>query len=222
MAMILKPAELRVLGVLIEKCMTQPAYYPMTLNAITAAANQKSNRHPVMQLTEGEIGAALHGLTEWQLVAQAPPDRSSRVNRFRHEVEQRLGWDSSERAIMAELMLRGPQTVGELRTRGSRMTRLDATDHVGEVLAGLAKADPPMVVELPRQPGQSARRFAHLLGGEIEPTATASVAIAPDAADTSSDQAGLAARVSALEEEVSSLRQAVSQLQAGREPDLRS
>src|ERR1043166_2977889 len=107
MAVQLKEHELRVLGVLIEKSLALPQYYPMSINAIMVACNQKNNRDPVMTLTEGEVSTALHGLTQWQLVTQAPPDAGARVNRFRHEVEKRFGWNAPMRAIMAELMVRG-------------------------------------------------------------------------------------------------------------------
>jgi uncharacterized protein YceH (UPF0502 family) len=165
MAIVLQPIELRVLGVLIEKSMATPAYFPMTLHAVAAACNQRNNRDPVMSCAEGDVAAALHSLQRWQLASQAPPDRNSRANRFCHEVEKRFGWNTPQRAIMAELMLRGPQTPGELRTNASRLTRLEHLDYVREVLAELQAADPPMVVELPRRPGQSSTRFAQLLGG---------------------------------------------------------
>lgn len=207
MAIVLKPNEIRVLGVLIEKSMTTPEYYPLTLNAITLACNQKNNRDPVTSLTEGEVGAALHGLTQWQLASQADPDRGSRVNRFRHEVEKRFGWDSPQRALMAELMLRGPQTVGELKTRASRMTPLTAMDHLQEVLDGLRRCDPPLVTELPRQPGQSTTRFVQLLGGEVSSNAPASAPVTAAAAPASSpkESSSLEARVARLEEQVAEM-----------------
>jgi len=216
MAIVLNPHELRVLGVLIEKSLATPQYYPMTINAITAACNQKNNRDPVMNMTEGEVSAALHGLTRWQLVSQAPPDRTSRVNRFLHEVEKRLGWNAVKRAIMAELMLRGPQTLGELRGNASRMTHLEALDYAREVIAELEKCDPPMIVELPRQPGQRATQFAHLLGGPLESqvrsTDMAQREGAPAAADVPDAQSGLTTRVARLESEVEILRAEVRSL----------
>lgn len=212
MAIVLKPNELRVLGVLIEKSMTTPEYYPLTLNAITLACNQKNNRDPVTSLTEGEVGAALHGLTQWQLASQADPDRGSRVNRFRHEVEKRFGWDSPQRAIMAELMLRGPQTPGELKTRASRMTPLTAMDHLQEVLDGLRRWDPPMVTELPRQPGQATTRFAQLLGGEVLSIAPVIAAAAP--ASFPKESPSLEARVARLEEQVAEISDRLQALEA--------
>jgi hypothetical protein len=167
MTMILNSTQLRVLGVLLEKSLAWPEYYPMTLNSIAAGCNQKSNRDPVMQLGEGEVAAAVHQLQQWQLVSQAPPERGGRANRFQHEVEQRLGWNAAQRALMTELILRGPQTLGELRGHASRMTHLESTEYAFELLKELMKMNPPMVVELPRRPGQTTTRFAHLLGGEI-------------------------------------------------------
>jgi hypothetical protein len=218
MAVVLKPEELRVLGGLIEKSLAQPAYYPMTLNALTAACNQKTNREPVMQLAETEVASALHGLQQWQLAGQAGPDRGSRVNRFEHQAEQRFGWNAPQRALMAELILRGPQTLGELRSRASRMTRLEAIDYAREVLAELERADPPMVVKLPRQPGRSTTRFAHLLGGDV-PTDTAiapSEAVSPTTPPPSPgptpELETLTQRVDALEQEVTALRAGLEEL----------
>lgn len=220
MAITLSPTEMRVLGVLIEKSMTQQQYYPMTLNAIVAAANQKTNREPVMDITEAEVASALHGLTQWQLASQAPPDRGSRSNRFRHEVETRLGWESPERAVMAELMLRGPQTAGEIRTRASRMTHLGEVEHVRQVLSELERAEQPMVRELPRQPGRSSTRFIQLLGGDVQP-ADAPSTIAPStvaesmhsAAPSDSPSQAFEARLAALESEVRSIRTDIRALQ---------
>lgn len=225
MAIELTPHELRVLGVIIEKSMTHPAYYPMTLNAITAAANQKGNRDPVMSLSEGEAGTALHGLRQWQLVSQAPPDRRSRANRFQHEVERRFGWESPERAVMAELMLRGPQTIGELRGRASRMARVDALEYAREIVDGLQRSDPPMIVELAREPGRSVMRFAHLLGGAIPSTAataaTPAAPATPQISTTPAPESGgdLESRVADLEQTVASLRQDVDRLRAQADRD---
>lgn len=204
----LKPAAIRVLGVLLEKSLSQPAYYPMTLSAITAACNQKTNREPVTGYGESEVGDALSSLRRQQLALQAEPERNSRAIRFRHEIDGRFDWNAAQRAIMAELMLRGPQTVGELRGRASRMTHLASTDYARELLGELERADPPLVLELPRELGRSARRFIHLLGGEVPSVREAvvapgdvvreSVAVAsePEPAD----------RILRLEEEVANLK----------------
>jgi len=205
----LKPNEVRVLGVLIEKSMTTPESYPMTINAITQAANQKTNRDPVLSLSEGEVSAALHGLQQWQLVTQAEPDRGSRVNRFQHQVEKRFGWNAAQRAIMAELLLRGPQTLGEIRMRASRMTRLEAIDYASELIDELRQSDPPMVVELPRDPGKAAVRYAQLLGGPVKAAPdVAAAAAAPVSRETGAGNApDLERRVACLEADVRWLKE---------------
>ena len=213
----LKPAEIRVLGVLIEKSLAQPAHYPMTLNALKAACNQKSNRDPVTDYSESEISAAVASLRRQGLVDQAEPDRSSRAVRFQHEVDAKFDWNAAQRALMAELMIRGPQTLGELRSRASRMTRLESTDYGRELLGELERAEPPLVVELQREPGRSARRFAQLLGGEVTLPASAGEAIdaAPEVASPSDP--GLTNRVQKLEEEIANLQASM----AGLRDDLR-
>jgi uncharacterized protein len=219
MALTLKPVELRVLGVLIEKSLALPAYYPMTLNAVIAACNQKSNRDPVLELPEAEVAAALHQLHQWQLVSQAPPDRGSRANRFCHEVERRFGWNAAQRALMAELMLRGPQTVGELRARASRMTHLESPEYTHDLLKELMTTDPPMVVELSRRPGQSTTRFSQLLGGPvgtesaIEPAASCAPVPARGPRDEPRvDASAMEARVTTLEQEMANLQASLAGL----------
>ena len=173
----LEDNEQRVLGVLIEKSLTQQSSYPMTLNAIVLGANQKQNRDPVLALTEQDVGKALHGLQQRRLVAQADPASGARVNRFAHNVVERLEWDRHDQAVMAELMLRGHQTPGELRSRASRMTPFQDVQSVIGILSRLQEADPPFVEELPREPGRSANRFRHLIGVD------AMAAAAPDGSD---------------------------------------
>jgi len=147
-------------------------------------------------------------LRRHQFASQAEPERNSRAIRFRHEIEARFDWNAAQRAIMAELMLRGPQTVGELRGRASRMTHLASTDYARELLGELERADPPLVVELPREPGRSARRFAHLLGGEV--SAASDAAVAPtgvvSASATLANEPQPADRILKLEEEVANLK----------------
>jgi hypothetical protein len=190
----------------------------MTLNAMTAACNQKSNREPIMQLAEAEVASALHGLQQWQLAGQAEPDRGSRVNRFKHQAEERFDWNAPQRALMAELILRGPQTLGELRSRASRMTRLEGIDYAREVLAELERADPPMVVELARQPGRSTTRFAHLLGGDVPadtvtaPTEAVSPATPPPFPVPTPELETLTGRVDTLEQEITALRAGLEEL----------
>lgn len=204
----LKPAAIRVLGALLEKSLSQPAYYPMTLSAVTAACNQKTNREPVTAYGESEVGDALTALRRQQLASQSEPERNSRAIRFKHEIEGRFDWNAAQRAIMAELMLRGPQTVGELRGRASRMTHLASTDYARELLAELERADPPLVMELPREPGRSARRFVHLLGGEVSSTPDA-VAASTEVVSASGAVANTSEpvdRILRLEEEVANLK----------------
>ncbi len=226
MAVTLTPQEARVLGVLIEKSLALPEYYPMTINAITTACNQKNNRDPITHYTEADVSTALHGLTRWQLASQAPPERNSRVNRFIHEVEKRFGWSTPQRAIMAELFLRGPQTVGELRTNASRMFKLEAIDYVNDLLTELQTSDPPFVAVLPRQAGQSAIRHGHLLCGAVtSPAAETGATLSPSviAPDRGLEPAPapraeldvIRAELRQLKEEVQTLRSELAALKQG-------
>lgn len=214
MAIELKSIELRVLGVLIEKSMTNADSYPLTLNSLTLGCNQKTNRDPVLNLTEGEVATALHELQQWQLVTFADTPRGSRANRFQHQVEKRFGWNAAQRAVMAELMIRGPQTLGELRTHASRMTPVGDLNYLTELLTELHQQDPPMVVELPRQAGHSTTRWAQLLGGPIEasklPTATLAHSENPD--DDAQVNTMLGARIDALTVEVADLRSQIQEI----------
>lgn len=155
--------ERRVLGVLMEKSLAQPDYYPMTLNALVAACNQKQNRDPVTDLDDNTVHETLEGLRRRNLVTLVFPAPGARTERYKHEVQTVLGWQPRERAIMTELLLRGPQTVGELRTRCSRFMPFDDLEAVTLVLDCLAKYDPPAVAPMPREPGRSAIRYTHLL-----------------------------------------------------------
>jgi len=227
----LNPIQRRVFGVLIEKSLTTPGNYPLTLNAILAGSNQLSCRNPVMQLSEGDVARTVQQLQSpacGQLVQQAPPEPTARANRFLHLAEQRFGWDKRERAIMAELLLRGPQTLGELKGNASRMTPLDDINAVSALLNQLAEHDPAFVRELPRQPGQRASQFDHLLYPdeeirEAEAVRTAPVtpaAARPMTAPAVMPPAGepvgaeLEARVARLETEVAALREQLASLRA--------
>ncbi len=193
MEWVLNEIERRVLGVLMEKAMTQPDYYPMTLNAITAGCSQRSNRDPVMELDEIAVQAALDTLRQRGLVEHVLPAPGGRTDRFRHKVEARFAWSPRERAVVAELLLRGPQTVGELRTRCSRMVPFDNLEIVGNILEMLQSSDPPVVAPLPRESGHATVRYTHLFYPEGEqpavgppPTAVRSAA-APRATVASAD-----------------------------------
>lgn len=211
--------ERRVLGVLMEKAMTQPDYYPMTLNAITAGCNQRSNRDPVMALDEVAVQAALDALRQRGLVEHVLPAPGGRTDRFRHKVEARFSWSPRERAVVAELLLRGPQTSGELRTHCSRMVPFDSLDIVGNVLEMLRSADPPVVAPLPREPGRAAIRYTHLFYPEGEqPTvdsAPPAVSMAPRTpACPPSEAAASIDRFPAASVEVSHVQTQLDDLQA--------
>jgi len=159
--------EARILGVLIEKEFTTPETYPLTLNGLRAACNQKSNRNPVMQLSEEELARGLAALQYDRQLVATYSGVGSRVVKYTHRLTETLGVDSPEAAILCELLLRGPQTPGELRGRASRMVSFATPAEVREVLDGLAARRPePYVVELPRAPGRKESRFAHTFGDE--------------------------------------------------------
>ncbi len=214
----LTEVECRVLGVLIEKSLTQAGTYPLTLNAVTLGANQKQNREPVVDYTDQEVAKAVHDLERKRLAKQAPPSAGARANRFEHDVVERLAWDRRQQAIVAELMLRGRQTVGELRTRASRMTPLSDLAVVSGVLVELMEHDPPFARELPREPGRSVTRYEHLLGGSgdspipsPEPTEDQAIPSAT-AAQSQSDGDDLGDRVQRLEARVDELERLVARL----------
>jgi len=216
--MVLGEVEIRVLGVMIEKSLTQSSGYPMSVNAVTIGANQLQNRDPVVSISESEASTALRDLQHKGLAAQAPPSPGARVVRFEHRVVDRLHWDRRDQAVMAELMLRGRQTAGELRTHASRMTPLPDLAAVTSILEGLKAHDPPFVEELPREPGRSANRFRHLLGAATTPTAAGATFAAP-VTPTAGPVESLAARVARLESEVAELKAAVAALMKTRASD---
>lgn len=167
MADVLTEIETRVLGALVEKQVTTPEYYPLTLNALTAACNQKNNRHPVTAYTENEVAQAVENLREKNL-AYVFYGSTSRVPKYKHVMPEVLHLNAAEMALMCVLMLRGPQTPGELRGNASRLHEFSGLDEVEQTLAGLISRDPdPLVARLPRQPGQKEVRFAHLLSGDV-------------------------------------------------------
>jgi uncharacterized protein len=212
----LTPVQRRVLGVLIEKSMTTPGSYPLTLNAIVTGCNQLSCREPVMRLTEGEVARAVHELQQMLLVRQADVDPSARSNRFQHLAEQCFGWARRERALMAELLLRGPQTVGELKGNASRMTPLDDLQGVSALLAELASAEGgPYVRELPKQPGRSTVRYDHLFYAPDEtrsPEPVAAPSPVPQHIVEHPASPGLETRLERLEGELGQLRDEVQEL----------
>jgi uncharacterized protein YceH (UPF0502 family) len=196
----LSAVEARVLGCLVEKESTTPDAYPLTLNATTTACNQKSSRDPVMKLEPGRVGQALRELERRGLVRH---QFSSRAERYRHTAEKGLELTEAQLALVALLMLRGPQTVNELLTRSERLHHFDDADEAAYTLERLMQKDPPMVTRLPRQSGQREDRYMHLLCGPVEAQAQpASAGSRPHRADTDPD---LAARIEALEARVAEL-----------------
>ena len=215
----LNEIELRALGVLIEKALTQPGSYPLTLNAIQLGANQKQNRDPVVDYSESDISRAVHSLQLRNLIKQAPPSPGARANRFAHNVVEVLHWDRREQAIMAELIMRGRQTAGELRTHASRMTPFPDIEGVTATLRGLSQGEHRFVEELAREPGRSANRFRHLMsaGGAVTADAAAPREVnapaskIPPSHSHADDFAALEARVSRLELRLEQLLQGSGQ-----------
>src|ERR1051325_10267029 len=203
----LTPTEVRVLGSLIEKQITTPEYYPLTLNSLTAACNQKNNRNPVTSYAESEVDDALFSLREKNL-AYVFHGSTSRVPKYKHVAPENLQLNPAELAAMCVLMLSGPQTVGEIRTRGYRLYEFSGLEEVDETLRALsARENEPLVVRLPRQAGQKEARFAHLLSGEpqIEEAASASPEPSRSRAHDSERVANLAEQIAALSERVEDL-----------------
>src|SRR2546425_374280 len=163
----LSDTEVRVLGSLIEKEITTPDYYPLSLNALVAACNQSSNRNPVVQFDEDTVARTVASLQEKKLVHQV--DRfDSRVIRYRHVLYEAMNLGRPAIAVMCVLMLRGPQTTCEIRTRSARLYDFGSLDQVETTLNSLISSEPPLVVRLPRQVGQKEVRYAHLLSGEVK------------------------------------------------------
>lgn len=177
---LLSPNEARVLAVLVEKSITTPQYYPMTVNAVMMAANQKNSRHPVMNLSEGDAGAALNQLESGKFVTR--DDNAGRVPKWRHRFQHQLLLKPATMAVLAALMLRGPQTPAELRSNAAVLNGPADAEGVQAALDDLADRAQPMVMLLPRLPGQAAARYAHLLSGPPElPAADPSASAAPSA-----------------------------------------
>ena len=200
---VLSAIETRVLGSLIEKQVTTPEYYPLTLNALTLACNQKNNRHPVTSYTENQVSDALESLREKNLT-YVFYGSTSRVPKYKHVMPEVMHLKPAETALMCVLMLRGAQTIGELRGNASRLHEFSSLEEVEQTLNELISRDEePLVVRLPRQPGQKEGRFAHLLSGEIDVEALA-------VAET--ERTPAPRRSSALEEKVDALAAEVEKL----------
>ncbi|MGC2697949.1 MAG: YceH family protein [Candidatus Angelobacter sp.] len=211
MNIVLNPAEARVLGSLVEKDITTPDYYPLSLNALINACNQKNNREPVTNFDEETVRLALRNLSEKRLAGPAS-GADSRVTKYEHRLQEVFNFTRPETAILCVLLLRGPQTPGELRGRTERMHRFEDLDEVLSGLQQLMRREPPLAKALGRRPGTKEIRYAHLLSGDVEawepPTEPAF------AADGSADGeriTQLDERVASLEREVADLKQQIAE-----------
>jgi uncharacterized protein len=212
----LTTAEARVLGALIEKEATTPDYYPLSLNALMNACNQRSNREPVMDLDEDELRQALHGLEAKQIGGRAR-SADGRVTKYEHWLGEAFNFSRAETAVICILLLRGPQTPGELR---GRTERLHEFTEISDVTAGLQKLmerEPPLVTLLPRQPGARESRYAHLLCGPVEFAMASSADVAAEDPSLSTSQyedriAQLESTVAELQREVAALREKIESL----------
>jgi len=210
MAMQLTDIEVRTLGSLIEKDITTPDYYPLSLNALVNACNQKNNRDPVMTLDEDAVRQALSSLQEKRLAGPAG-GADSRVPKYEHRLQEVFNFNRRETAVLCVLLLRGPQTPGELRSRTERMHHFEALDEVQSTLQRLMEREPPLAVMLARQPGTKEARYDHLLSDHPREARAAAVAESapPEAVRGSHDSE----RLSQLEHEVGELRGEVRALQ---------
>jgi len=198
----LSDVEVRVLGALIEKDITTPDYYPLSLNALVNACNQKNNRDPVMALNEDAVRAALESLQAQRLAGPAS-GADSRVTKYEHRMQEVFNFDRRETALLCVLMLRGAQTPGELRGRAERMYRFEELEDVNATLDKLSQRDPALVAVLPRQPGTKESRWMHLLSGN---------APAAEAAPVRGSFSGDNDRVARLESEVGELKREVAEM----------
>ena len=206
----LNGTELRVLGALIEKELTTPEYYPLSLNALVNACNQKSNREPVLSLDESEVTRALDSLRFKQFALVS--GMGGRVAKYRHALVEKFRFSPAELALLCELMVRGPQTVGELRTRGERMHPFADLAEVESVLEDLMERTPPVVTRLPRQPGRKEPRYCQLFAGEPDLTEVAAPETQRSGSSAESEKiARLEQELSELRQEVSALRQTVAE-----------
>ena len=199
----LSAIQVRVLGCLIEKKETTPDHYPLTLNALKNACNQKTARNPVTSYTDGEVGHTLRELETLGLVREA---WGARVAKYEHLAAKGLSLHGKGLAVLCPLMLRGPQTLGELRINSHRLYEFDDLDDLQYALKRLSEHEPPMVVKLPRQPGQKEERYAHLLSGEPEMPA-----VLPGRAHLPKDE--LLSRIEILESELEALQERIGRIE---------
>ena len=205
MTIVLSEVEARVLGCLIEKEITTPEYYPLSLNALMHACNQKSNRDPMMSLDEDAVRQALRALNDQMLARSASGD--SRVAKYEHRLADIFNFTRPEAAIICELLLRGPQTPGELRSRAERMHPFEDLSVVQSTLKHLMEREPPLVKLLPRQTGNKEARYTHLLSGDVEVREPA-----PEKEAVAYKPAGQNERVAQLETEIAGLQNEIADL----------
>jgi uncharacterized protein YceH (UPF0502 family) len=208
MDLVLNEVEARVLGSLVEKDVTTPDYYPLSLNALVNACNQKNNRDPVMDLDEDAVRQALDTLQAKRL-AGPTSSADSRVTKYEHRLQEVFNFTRGETAILCVLLLRGPQTPGELRGRTERMHHFEDLTEVQSSLQRLMQREPALVRVLPRQPGTKESRYKHLLSGDVEDAAVESAVSrqSPAARDATDDD-----RIARLEDEVANLRKELADL----------
>jgi uncharacterized protein YceH (UPF0502 family) len=209
MSLQLSEVEVRVLGALVEKEITTPEYYPLSLNALVNACNQKSNRDPVMSLQEDAVRQALRSLTEQALVRSAGGD--SRVAKFEHRLNELYNFHRHEIAVLCVLLLRGPQTPGELRTRAERMYGFEDLEAVHSALHHLMRREPPLIKVLPRQPGTKESRYQHLLSGDAAPAEQAQEHHAAEMREATGNSRD-GERIAQLESEIVELRRELEAL----------
>ena len=202
----LTEVEARVLGALIEKDITTPDYYPLSLNALVNACNQKNNREPVMNLDENAVRDALSSLQEKRLAGPAG-GADSRVTKYEHRLQEVFNFDRRETALVCVLLLRGAQTPGELRGRTERMYRFETLDDVQSGLQKLMDRQAPLVRVLPRQPGTKESRYMHLFSGDVNVDY-----VAPAVSQSRSSGESLEARITSLQNELVSLRSEIAEL----------
>ena len=206
-------AQTRVLGALIEKEVTTPDYYPLSLNALINACNQRSNREPVTDLDEEAVRQALHGLEDLHLAGRAR-GADGRVTKYEHWLGEVFNFNRAETALLCVLLLRGPQTPGELRGRTERLHRFDELTDVAAGLQKLMEREPALAAVLPRQPGTKESRYAHLLCGGVEAVSAAENALGPRAAAPAAEpDPAQEERITRLEATVAELRQEMAALQ---------
>jgi len=207
----LNETEVRVLACLVEKGLTTPEYYPLTLNSLVHACNQKSNRDPVVAYDEAAVEKALRSLQEKKLTTTVYLETGTRVLKYGNNFAEQFKLSRREVAVLCELMLRGPQTPGELHTRGERMYPFGSLGEVMQTLTELTGRTPPMIAVLPRQPGRKEIRYTHLFSGE--PVVEAAAAAAPGAPTTQEridalekSGAEMRARLEVLEKEIQAMK----------------